>query len=203
MGLVKKAVRRAPPKPVRKAKAVVKHPVGTAARAATPRSVRKAKRTAFNATHPVNTAENALLNAVTPKHRRRSKRKGDNLSGAANVAIYVFIFVALVVGVIGGDGAAKVGSIVAFSLAVVVYLLLKIGEAPARAQAATPPLPAPTSPGIRSADVAFPKRVTTAWLQREVPSMSEESYRRLVALLRSRGWGEHEVEQRVQRLRTQ
>jgi hypothetical protein len=200
---MKKAVRRATPKPVRKAKAVVKHPVGTAARAATPRSVRKAKRTAFNATHPVNTAENALLNAGTPKRGRRSKRKGDNLSGAANAAIYVFIFVALVVGVIGGDGAAKVGGIVAFSLAVAVYLLLKIGEAPRRAQAATPLLPAPTSPGMGSADVAFPKRVTTAWLQREVPSMSEESYRRLVALLRRRGWGEQEVEQRVQRLRMQ
>jgi len=69
---MKKAVRRATPKPVRKAKAVVKHPVGTAARAATPRSVREAKHKAFNATHPLNTAENALLNAATPKRRSRS-----------------------------------------------------------------------------------------------------------------------------------
>ncbi len=70
MGLMKKAVRRATPRSVRRVNAVVKHPVGTAVNAATPRSVRKAKRTAFNIAHPVNTAENVTLNAVTPKGSR-------------------------------------------------------------------------------------------------------------------------------------
>jgi hypothetical protein len=75
MGLMKKAVRRATPRPVRKAKAVVKHPVGTAINAATPRSVRKAKRRAFKIAHPINTAENAMLNAATPSRSlRRSQR---------------------------------------------------------------------------------------------------------------------------------
>lgn len=74
MGLMKKAVRRATPKPVRKAKAVVMHPARTAVRAATPRSLRQAKRTAFNWTHPINTAENALLDAATKK--RSGRRTG-------------------------------------------------------------------------------------------------------------------------------
>jgi hypothetical protein len=193
MGLMKKVVRRATPRPVRKATRVVKHPVGTAIGAATPRSIRKVKRTAFNVAHPVNTAENTLLNAATPKRGRRSKRKGDELSGAANAAIFAFIFVALIAGLIGGDRGAKVGGIVAFSVAVVVYLLLKIGGAAGR----TPAPSATTAPESHAGDVAFPKRVTTAWLQREVPTMSEASYERLVDLLVSRGWDENEIEQRV------
>lgn len=86
MGLMKKAARRATPRPVRKAKSVVKHPVGTAARAVTPRSLRKAKRTGFNVTHPLNTAENALLNAATPKRTRRRATPAGSSSRTAAVA---------------------------------------------------------------------------------------------------------------------
>jgi hypothetical protein len=87
MGLMKKAARRATPRSVRKAKSVIKHPVGTAARAATPRSVRKAKRTAFNVTHPLNTAENALLNAGSPPRRSRRSKPTSPPGKAAGAAL--------------------------------------------------------------------------------------------------------------------
>jgi hypothetical protein len=196
MGMMKKAARRATPRSVRKAKAVVKHPVGTAARAATPRSVRSAKRTVFNATHPVNTAENALLRAATPKRKRRPKRKGTDLSSATNAAIVVFVVVALIAGLVGGDAGAEVGGIVAFVLAAVVYLLLKLGEASGQTRVSS----ARTASG-GFGDIAFPKRVTTAWLRREVPTMSEASYERLIVLLASRGWEASEIDQRVRSLR--
>ncbi len=80
MGLMRKAVRRATPRPVRKAKRVVFHPARTAVHAATPRSVRKVKRTAFNVTHPVNTAENALLDSLTGGSRRSSRGRGSGHS---------------------------------------------------------------------------------------------------------------------------
>ncbi len=44
MGLMRKAVRRATPRPVRKAKRMVTHPVRTGIRAATPRSIRTVQR---------------------------------------------------------------------------------------------------------------------------------------------------------------
>jgi hypothetical protein len=80
MGLMKKAVRRATPRSVRKAKRVAFHPARTAVHAATPRSIRKVKRTAFNVTHPVNTAENALLDSLTGGSRRSSRRGGGSYS---------------------------------------------------------------------------------------------------------------------------
>jgi hypothetical protein len=67
MGLFRKAVRRATPRPVRKVKRVVRHPVRTGVRAATPKPIRDAERAAFKLAHPVNTAENAFLDAVTPR----------------------------------------------------------------------------------------------------------------------------------------
>jgi hypothetical protein len=76
MGLMKKAVRRATPRSVRKAKRVAFHPARRAVHAATPRSIRKVKRTAFNVTHPVNTAENALLDSLTGGSRRSSRSRG-------------------------------------------------------------------------------------------------------------------------------
>jgi hypothetical protein len=195
MGLMKKAARRATPRSVRRAKNVVKHPVGTAARAATPRSVRSAKRKAFNATHPINTAENAVLNAATPVRKRRSKPKADGLSGAINAAIFAFIAAALIAGV---AGAGTIGAVAAFAVAMVVYVLAKFGEAGGRTQTLSVPTAMKNDP---SAD-AFPKRVTTAWLQGEVPTMSETSYERLVDLLVSRGWDEKEIERRVRALRS-
>lgn len=69
VGLLRKAVRRATPRPVRKAKSVVFHPARTGVRAATPRTVRKAKRSVFNATHPVNTVENKLLDSLAPRSK--------------------------------------------------------------------------------------------------------------------------------------
>jgi hypothetical protein len=80
MGLMKKAVRRATPRSVRKAKRVAFHPARTAVHAATPRSVRKVKRTTFNVTHPVNTAENALLDSLTGGSRRSSSSRGGGYS---------------------------------------------------------------------------------------------------------------------------
>jgi hypothetical protein len=84
MGLMKKAVRRATPKPVRKAKRIVRHPARTAVRAATPRSIRQVKRTAFNATHPINPAENALLKSLTGASRRSSSSGGSSNSGRSH-----------------------------------------------------------------------------------------------------------------------
>lgn len=75
MGLFRKAVRRATPRPVRKIKRVVRDPVRTGVRAATPKPIRDVERAAFNVTHPINTAENALLKAATPApHRSRAAR---------------------------------------------------------------------------------------------------------------------------------
>jgi hypothetical protein len=75
LGLVKKAVRRATPRPVRKAQRVVRHPARSIVRAATPRAVREVQRTAFNVTHPVNTAENALLGAVPSRSSERRRAR--------------------------------------------------------------------------------------------------------------------------------
>jgi hypothetical protein len=47
----------------------------------------------------------------------------------------------------------------------------------------------------------FPRRVTTAWLEREVPSMSPASFQRLLDLLASRGWEDDEIAERVLPLR--
>ena len=80
MGLLRKAVRRATPRPVRQVKRVVRHPVRTGIRAATPRSIRSAQRSVFNATHPVNTLENALLNSLTGSARRKPGRPSGSRS---------------------------------------------------------------------------------------------------------------------------
>jgi hypothetical protein len=64
MGLLRKAMRKATPKPVRQAKRGVRHPVRTGVRAATPRPIRNVQRSAFNAAHPVNAAENRFLRGL-------------------------------------------------------------------------------------------------------------------------------------------
>lgn len=76
MGLLRKAVRRATPRPVRQVKRVVTHPVRTSVRAVTPRPIRNVQRSVFNATHPVNTLENALLNSLTGTPRRHRASRG-------------------------------------------------------------------------------------------------------------------------------
>jgi hypothetical protein len=199
MGLMKKAARRATPRSIRKAKRVVKHPIGTAVGAATPRSIRKVKRTAFNAAHPVNTAENALLNAATPRRRGRSRsrstsRDDTKISGAGWFAFVVW----LVIEVIGWAlGASGWWILLAFAGGLLAYRLGRSAEA----------APQPEGPRQQVAptgdepQLAFPQRVTESWLQREVPGMSEASVASLLDLLVSRGWDEDEIEQRVRVLR--
>jgi hypothetical protein len=70
MGLLRKAVRKSMPKPVRQ----VTHPVTTARRAVTPAPVRRATRAVGTVAHPINSLENNALNAVWPTGRasRRS-----------------------------------------------------------------------------------------------------------------------------------
>jgi Skp family chaperone for outer membrane proteins len=72
MGMLRKAVRRATPSPVRQIERAVTHPVRTSVRAVTPRPIRNLQRSAFNVAHPMNTAENAVLNSVVPWSRRTS-----------------------------------------------------------------------------------------------------------------------------------
>lgn len=86
MGLLRKAVRRATPRPVRKAKRVVRHPARTAVRAATPRPIRNAQRTVFNVAHPVNAAENALINRVAAGSRAPSRRRSAGSSRSPGAA---------------------------------------------------------------------------------------------------------------------
>jgi hypothetical protein len=81
MGLMRKAVRRATPRPVRKVKRVVTHPVRTTVRAATPRPIRQAQRQVFNATHPINTLENAFLDSLTGSPRSRKRATVRSSSG--------------------------------------------------------------------------------------------------------------------------
>jgi hypothetical protein len=82
---MRKAVRRATPRPVKKVKRVVRHPARTAARAATPKPIRKAQRQVFNVTHPVNTVENAIIDNVMPRRPARPKSRsagGSRSTGA-------------------------------------------------------------------------------------------------------------------------
>jgi hypothetical protein len=77
--VVRKSVRRATPRPVRKAI----HPARTVRYAVTPRPVRQVSRAAYTVRHPVGAAENkvigAALNAGTG--HRRSRRSGNKGSG--------------------------------------------------------------------------------------------------------------------------
>jgi hypothetical protein len=71
MGLLRKAARRATPRSVRKAA----HPIRTARRAATPRVIKRARRAAFVVANPFEAIEgaleDALLDALQPRRRRR------------------------------------------------------------------------------------------------------------------------------------
>lgn len=120
MGLFRKAVRRATPRPVRKVKRAVRHPVRTGVRAATPQAIRDAERAAFKVAHPVNAAENALLDAVTPRPRRahptrpRSPRVPRRRSGTTSprsallpVVVVLCMFAAVGVGLLLGHAGGE------------------------------------------------------------------------------------------------
>lgn len=68
--VVRKSVRKATPRPVRKAM----HPARTVKDAVTPRPVRQASRAAYTVRHPVGAGENkligAILSALTGRRRR-------------------------------------------------------------------------------------------------------------------------------------
>lgn len=69
MGLLRKAVRKSMPKPVKKARRTVRkatHPVSTARRAATPGPIKSATWAAHQVTHPIDTLEYKTLDAVWP-----------------------------------------------------------------------------------------------------------------------------------------
>ena len=62
-----------------------------------------------------------------------------------------------------------------------------------------PSVPSPAPP---SATIDPPKRVTTAWLNREVPTMSPSSFQLLLDMLVKRGWTDEEIQERVLPLRS-
>jgi hypothetical protein len=73
VGLLRKAVRRSVPRSVRRAT----HPGRTVRRAATPRSIKRISRAAWNVSHPLGAAENALLDAAfSSGYRRRAAGPG-------------------------------------------------------------------------------------------------------------------------------
>lgn len=76
--IVRKSVRRATPRSVRK----VVHPVRTVRNAATPRPVRKASRAVYTVTNPLGAAENAAIGAVLyPSRSRRGSSRTSRKSG--------------------------------------------------------------------------------------------------------------------------
>lgn len=68
--LVRKSVRAATPRSVRRAM----HPVRTAVHAATPRPIRQLSRVAYTVTNPLGAAENALIGAALNGGSRRARR---------------------------------------------------------------------------------------------------------------------------------
>ncbi len=68
--VVRKTVRKATPRPVRKAM----HPARTVKNAVTPRPVKQASRAAYTVRHPVGAAENKVIGSGG--HRRGRRRKG-------------------------------------------------------------------------------------------------------------------------------
>jgi hypothetical protein len=70
--VVRKSVRKATPRPVRKAM----HPARTARNAVTPRPVKQASRAAYTVRHPVGAAENKVIGAALNGGRKRKRRSG-------------------------------------------------------------------------------------------------------------------------------
>jgi hypothetical protein len=70
--VVAKSVRRATPRPVRKAM----HPARTVRNAVTPRPVKQVSRAAYTVRHPVGVAENAAIGAALYPPRPRRRKRG-------------------------------------------------------------------------------------------------------------------------------
>jgi hypothetical protein len=70
--VVRKSVRRATPRPVRKAM----HPARTARNAVTPRAVKQVSRGAYTVRHPIGAAENKAIRAVLYPQRPRRRKRG-------------------------------------------------------------------------------------------------------------------------------
>jgi hypothetical protein len=80
---VRKSVRKVTPRPVRQVNRIVRHPVSSSVRAVTPRPIRQAERSVFNITHPVNTVENRVLDALIGPPIRYAPRQGRRSSSPA------------------------------------------------------------------------------------------------------------------------
>lgn len=90
MGLMRKAIRKSMPKPVREATRTVHqvaHPVSTARKAATPQPIKSATRAAFSVTHPFEVvesmAENVVVDSLTGRTRRTRKPAASGRAGQA------------------------------------------------------------------------------------------------------------------------
>lgn len=83
--VVRRSVRRATPRPVRKAM----HPARTARNAVTPRPVKQASRAVYTARHPVGTAENNMIRAALypPRSRHRRRHHGKFAFGGVVVEL--------------------------------------------------------------------------------------------------------------------
>jgi hypothetical protein len=86
---VRKSVRRATPRPVRKAM----HPARTVRNAATPRPVEQVSRAAYTVRHPAGATENAMIGAALypPRRRRRHKARfgiGGVILGLVMLAVF-------------------------------------------------------------------------------------------------------------------
>src|SRR5258708_5266586 len=77
--VVRKSVRKATPRPLRKAT----HPARTVRNAVTPRPVKQVSRAAYTVRHPVGAAENkaigAALSAASRQHRKRRHSRPSGL----------------------------------------------------------------------------------------------------------------------------
>lgn len=87
--VVRKSVRKATPRSVRKAM----HPVRTARRAVTPPPVRKVTRALYTVTNPLGAAENALIGSVlnVGGHRRSSSRSGSRSASTRTTSGEIFV----------------------------------------------------------------------------------------------------------------
>jgi hypothetical protein len=85
--IVRKSVRRATPRPVRKAM----HPARTARNAITPRPVKQVSRAAYTVRHPVGAAENKAIGAVLcpPRPRRRTRRRTHSTNSSGCLVLLV------------------------------------------------------------------------------------------------------------------
>jgi hypothetical protein len=80
--------RRLTPRPVRRARRIVRHPMRTAVRAATPRPVKQVRRAAFRVAHPIEAAEGILIGTlIRPKgHRSRGASRRPRSASSASAA---------------------------------------------------------------------------------------------------------------------